>query len=96
MYGTFEKNGISRVAYSPADAVKFKFDGWQRTDEDQADEASVVEDDQSGPPPMVGTGSGTDAWAGYAASLGVDVAEDAKRGEIVDAIRTAGHPVEQQ
>ena len=58
------------------------------TDDDQADSGG------SGVPPRNGAGSGADAWAAYAASLGVDPPADAKRDEIVAAIADAGHPVE--
>jgi len=46
------------------------------------------------PPPLGGAGSGIDAWAEYAALLGVDVEGLTKRDEIVSAISDAGHPVE--
>jgi hypothetical protein len=49
-----------------------------------------------GPPPRAGAGSGTDAWKAYAASFDppVEVAEDAKRDDVIAAIEAAGHPVE--
>lgn len=46
------------------------------------------------PPPKAGPGSGVDAWAGYAAEVGVQVEEGAKRDEIVQALADAGKPVE--
>jgi hypothetical protein len=36
-----------------------------------------------GEPPRSGKGSGKEAWAAYAASQGVDVAEDASRDDII-------------
>lgn len=59
-----------------------------------ADEA--VEEGPTGPtpPPQGGPGSGRDAWAGYAAELGVDVDGDAGRDDIIAAVRDAGHRVE--
>lgn len=50
------------------------------------------------PPPLVGAGSGTDAWREYAAKateaagLKLDIAHDAKRGDIVEALKSAGIP----
>ncbi|SDG21727.1 hypothetical protein [Microbacterium sp. 77mftsu3.1] len=47
------------------------------------------------PPPKVGAGSGADAWRDYAvkatkaAGLNVDFAEDAKRGDIIQALEDA-------
>lgn len=46
------------------------------------------------PPPKAGPGSGADSWSQYAAELGVQVPEGAKRDEIVQAISDAGKPVE--
>lgn len=37
----------------------------------------------SGEPPRSGRGSGKEAWAAYASSQGVDVAEDASRDDII-------------
>lgn len=39
-----------------------------------------------GKPPMVGAGSGLDAWADYATSLGIDVPEDAKKATVVELV----------
>lgn len=46
------------------------------------------------PPPLSGPGSGAPAWREHAAALGVAVEPDAKRDDVVEAIRAAGHPVE--
>jgi hypothetical protein len=46
-----------------------------------------VDDD---PPPRAGKGSGTTVWADYARRHGVDVPDDADRGEIIDALDAAG------
>lgn len=37
-------------------------------------------------PPKSGPGSGRDAWAAYAASLGVEVTDDMNRDDIVEAL----------
>jgi hypothetical protein len=91
--GTFEKDGRQKLAYSPAEVVNLRFDGWAPVDADA--EASVTAT-RTGPkpPPLTGTGSGGDAWAKYANTLGVSVEPDAKREDIVQAIRAAGHPTE--
>jgi hypothetical protein len=47
-----------------------------------------------GPPPRAGAGSGRDAWAEYARANEFDVAGDAKREDIIDALEAAGIPVE--
>jgi len=44
-------------------------------------------------PPVRGPGSSVEAWREYAATKGVEVPEHAKRAEIVEALETAGHPV---
>lgn len=47
-------------------------------------------------PPFVGAGSSTDAWRAYAVSataaagLQLDIAADAKRGDIIEALKGAG------
>jgi hypothetical protein len=46
------------------------------------------------PPPRAGAGSGRDAWADYARANEFDVAGDAKREDIIDALEAAGIPVE--
>jgi hypothetical protein len=56
--------------------------------------AEVVPEDGEVPPPLAGRGSSREAWAAYAATLGVTVASDASRDEIVDAVRVAGVRVE--
>lgn len=54
------------------------------------------DDDPLTPPPLVGAGSSTDAWRDYAskavkkAGLELQVAPDAKRGDIVEALKGAG------
>jgi hypothetical protein len=83
----------------PADVAK-KIGDHAWIDDDQDDQAEAGDDsgqpDGGGPtpPPLGGAGSGADAWIGYARELGVDVDDDAKRDDVVDAIREAGHPVE--
>lgn len=43
-HGTFEKNGVTKTAYTPAEAVKLKFDGWARVDEPAAEDVAAVPD----------------------------------------------------
>lgn len=47
-----------------------------------------------GVPPRAGAGSNRDAWAAYAQAHDVDVADDANRAEIIDALDAAGIPTE--
>jgi hypothetical protein len=51
-------------------------------------------DSGDGPPPKAGAGGGRDAWAAYAESKGVEVADDAKRDHIIAELEKAGVPVE--
>lgn len=44
------------------------------------------------PPPRSGPGSGRDPWARYADQHGVDVPDDADRGDIIAALEAAGVP----
>lgn len=46
------------------------------------------------PPPQSGRGASAEKWREYAASQGVEVAEDAKRDDVIDALRAAGKPVD--
>lgn len=59
--------------------------GWVRYD-------PAVSEAQPGPPPRAGRGSSTEAWAEYAASHGVPVAEGADRASIIAACEAAGVP----
>lgn len=47
-----------------------------------------------GPPPKGGPGSGAPAWRDYAASKGVQVADDASRDDVIAALTAAGVPTE--
>ncbi|KMV23418.1 hypothetical protein ACT16_06625 [Mycobacterium heckeshornense] len=47
-----------------------------------------------GPPPQAGAGGGRDVWAAYAERHGVNVPEDYRRSQIIEACRNAGVPVE--
>jgi hypothetical protein len=76
----------------PADVVKQIGDhAWvdDGDDEGGGQSAAPVQ------PPLGGPGSGVEAWALYAGELGVNVDGLTKREEIVDAIKAAGHTVEQ-
>lgn len=57
---------------------------------DQAGQGSEQSAVGSGEPPRSGKGSGKEAWAAYAASLGVEVAEDASRDDIVAQLAERG------
>lgn len=50
--------------------------GWRPVDAVEADAA----------PPKTGAGSGRAAWVAYAETLGVEVADDMSRDDIIDAI----------
>jgi hypothetical protein len=85
--GTAEKdlpNGVAEQITNPA--------AWGEGTADDAGTPAAAD----GPPPRAGAGSGTDAWKAYAASFDppVEVADDAKRDDIIAAIESAGHPVE--
>lgn len=45
-------------------------------------------------PPKSGRGSSDDAWRTYAGNNGVEVADDAKRDDIIAALNEAGVPTE--
>lgn len=95
-FGTFEKDGETRVAYGRADAVRYLFEGYREV-KDEAQSPSVdrpVEVPGATPPPKAGAGSSTDAWAAFAADRGVPVPPDAKRDEIVVALEAHGIPTE--
>lgn len=47
-------------------------------------------DDKGGRPPLTGAGSGKKAWAEHAAAIGVAVAGDATRDDIIAAVDAAG------
>lgn len=52
------------------------------------EEPTSAGDAPDGPPPKVGAGSGTEAWAAYAQSLGLDV-EGMKRADIIAKVEAA-------
>ncbi|MEV7267067.1 hypothetical protein AB0N38_26245 [Micromonospora aurantiaca] len=52
------------------------------------------EPSQDGPPPKGGPGSGAPAWREYAASKQVEVAENASREDVWEALEAAGVPTE--
>lgn len=90
-FGTFTKNGQTRVAGDASEAVRLKFTGWKPADT-KAEQAAAST--LPTPPPKNGAGSGTQAWADYAELLGVDVPDDASRDEIQAAVEAAGHRTE--
>lgn len=46
------------------------------------------------PPPKAGQGSSAEAWRTYAAAVGVEVAGDASRDDVITAVEAAGKPTE--
>lgn len=46
------------------------------------------------PPPRGGPGSGAAAWRAYADQLGVTVADDAGRDDVIDAVAAAGRRID--
>lgn len=77
-------------------------DGWDPTAGDLPDLDELDPDDPSRqpggegqgsddpePPPRSGTGSGAAAWRAYAQLMGVDVADNAKQGEVIAALEAA-------
>lgn len=56
--------------------------------------APARESESADPPPMAGAGSSRAKWAAYAEANGVEIADDATRDEIIEAVRAAGVPVE--
>jgi hypothetical protein len=58
----------------------------EREPEKPADEPAV--------PPRGGPGSGAPAWRSYAASVGVDVPQEASREDVIEALEAAGKPTE--
>lgn len=49
---------------------------------------------EASPPPKAGQGSSAEAWRTYAAGLGVEVADDASRDDVIAALESAGKPTE--
>lgn len=71
------ENSKTHVIVEVADEKAHRFTGdWKALDGTPSD----------GEPPRAGKGSGRDAWAAYAAGLGVDVDDDATRDEIIEAV----------
>jgi hypothetical protein len=86
--------------FGPKDDPKDELPGWARTaitnpdvwdgaDDSSDDGASAVE-----VPPRGGPGSGAPAWRSYARSIGVEVADDASREDVIEALEDAGKPTE--
>lgn len=83
-----EGNQTNAGVFGPDDTLP----AWARdaiTNPDVWAESPEGDEDGSGEqgrPPTSGAGSGRDAWAAYAASLGVDVTDDMDRGAIIAAV----------
>lgn len=94
----FVKDEVERTAYTPAEVVHLRLNGWRPVEEQPASAAPEVDDveielgDPAGPPPLVGNGSGRDEWAGYADRHNVPVTDDMKRKDILAALDAAGVP----
>lgn len=56
---------------------------------DPADEPDAAAGGDAERPPKVGKGSGRDAWVAYAETVGVDVAEDDSKHDIIAAVEAA-------
>lgn len=79
-------------------------DGSGITDDDGDDDGEGSEDGDDTPaapkpvvgtpPPTAGPGSSAKAWLEYAHANGVDVVDDAKRDDVIQALTLAGLPVE--
>lgn len=80
-FGTFEKDGNTKVAYTAVEAVELVAYGWEQTD---------AADDGSGAPAKSGRGSGRDAWQAYAEANDVDVTDEMTRDDIIAAVEAAG------
>ena len=95
-------SGRTVVAHGPKAAHLDRLTSWEREGNDPAPDpvhepGDPVHVDRAGrliaPPPKAGPGSSRDAWADYAASVGVTVDDDATRDDIIAAIESddAGH-----
>lgn len=84
-----------RVASGAADLIEAPSEAAAKTaapvsegepaeEEDEAEEEPAEVEPTA--PPMGGPGSGRDAWADYAASVGVEVTDDMTRDDIVEAV----------
>jgi hypothetical protein len=62
----------------------------QDTDPETTSESDTGGGSTPEPPPRAGKGSGRDAWAAYAVSLGFEVDDDHGRDQIIAAIEAAG------
>lgn len=93
-FGTFTKAGWVQEAGNPSEAVSFEYNGWTRLPDEQVEAIAAAFGPH--PPPLGGDGSGIPEWVAYAESLDVDLSalgDDPKRGDVVEAVRNAGHPV---
>lgn len=59
---------------------------WERLDAGADDAPAEPAPTDDGAPPRAGKGSGRDAWADHAASLGIEVTDEATRDEIIDLV----------
>lgn len=92
-----DEDGVVR-GFGPGDVVP----GWVAAritnpdvwTDDPGDDAAVADEPadgggHDGPPPRAGKGARVEAWHAYAASIGVDVPDDATRDEIIAAVDDA-------
>jgi hypothetical protein len=103
-----ERAELSTQAADPSDEeLREQLTEWRRlTDENGGDLAAAFEQlaeanddppgavDVSSPPPRSGIGSGRDAWAAYARAHEFDIADGARREDIIAALEAAGIPTE--
>jgi len=69
-------------------------EAWDGDAPDLDDEPEPTEDADPEPPPRGGRGSSAEAWRAYAAAVGVEVAPDAERDDVIDAVAAAGKRID--
>lgn len=84
-FGTFTKDGETRVADTPTRAVILKARGWREVTGDAT---------PSDVPARSGKGSSRDDWAAYARKHKVEVADTDTRDDIIGALVASDVPVE--
>lgn len=96
-----EPEGLGTVGFGPDDEVPdwaarliTNPDAWEGGQAPSFDDVEDEDEDSPQVPPRGGPGSGAEAWRAYAAALGVEVASDASRDEVVAALEDQGKPVD--
>jgi hypothetical protein len=80
--------GSGADSAAPAQAAPTPVDVVEDEDEEAATDGDTPE-----PPPRSGPRGSGQAWRDYATAVGVDVPADAKRDDVIAALRKAGKPV---